>query len=104
MSPILPKNEPKNFNFCHSLVGQNFFGSFFLEELKIPQFPFEINRLLVLPKIPQIRHNLFVRSAQIGQNIWDIIKKKPYRASIARGLVVTKKDRSRRMKTQDYKS
>ena len=23
------KNEPKNFNFCHSLVGQNFFGSFF---------------------------------------------------------------------------
>ena len=37
---------------------------------------------LVLPKIPQIPHNLFGRSAQIGQNIWDIIEKSPYRASV----------------------
>ena len=31
-------------------------------------------------------------------------QKSPYRASVVRALVVTKKDGSRRMKTQDYKS
>ena len=44
--------------------------------------PFYSPGYLVLPKIPQIPHNLFGRSAQIGQNIWDIIEKSPYRASV----------------------
>ena len=42
VSSILPKNELKNSNFCPSLLGQKFFVRF-LEELKNPKFPFEIN-------------------------------------------------------------
>jgi hypothetical protein len=42
MSSILPKNELENFNFCPSLLGQKFFVRF-LEELKKPNNPFEIN-------------------------------------------------------------
>ena len=37
-----PKNELENFNFCPSLLGQNFFVRF-LEELKKPNRPFEKN-------------------------------------------------------------
>ena len=36
------KNEPNNFNFCPSLLGQKFFVRF-LEELKIPKRHFKIN-------------------------------------------------------------
>ena len=45
VSSILPKNELENSNFCPSLLGQRFFVRF-LEELKNPEFSFEINWLL----------------------------------------------------------
>ena len=40
---------------------------------------------IVIPKIAQIPHNLFARSAQIGQNSRDIIEKSPYWVSVVRG-------------------
>ena len=43
MSPILPKNELENSNFCPSLMGQKCFVRFF-GEMKKTKFPFEINR------------------------------------------------------------
>ena len=42
MSSILPKNELESVDFCPSLLGQKFFVCF-LEELKKPKSPFEIN-------------------------------------------------------------
>ena len=36
----------------------------------------------MLQKIPQIPHKFFGGSPQISQNIWDIIEKSPYRASV----------------------
>ena len=42
VSPILPKNEHENSNFCPSLLGQKFFVHF-LGELKKPKCLFEIN-------------------------------------------------------------
>jgi hypothetical protein len=42
VSSILPKNELENVNFCPSLLGQKFFVGF-LEEMKKPKSPFEIN-------------------------------------------------------------
>ena len=46
VSPILPKNELENSNFCPSLLGQKFFVCF-LGELKKTKCPFEIKWPLV---------------------------------------------------------
>ena len=42
VSSVLQKNKLENSNFCPSLLGQKFFVRF-LEELKNPKFPLEIN-------------------------------------------------------------
>ena len=46
MSSNLPKNELENVNFCPRLLGQKIFVPF-LEELKKPKSPLEINGPLV---------------------------------------------------------
>ena len=37
---------------------------------------------IVIPKITQITNNLFDRSFQISQKIWNIIEKRPYWVSV----------------------
>ena len=41
--------------------------------------------LKVLPKISQIHHTFILPICPIGQNIWDMLEKIPYRASVVRG-------------------
>jgi hypothetical protein len=56
VSSILPKNELENSIFCPSLLRQKFFVRF-LEELKIPKSPFEINwPLMVLHFLEILDH------------------------------------------------
>ena len=50
MSPILPKNELENSNFCSSLLGQKFFVHF-LGELNKSKGLFEINRANISLKL-----------------------------------------------------
>ena len=56
LSLILPKNELEKFNFCPSLLGQNFFVIFLEEWKNKSKSPFEINWSLVISFVrPSLR-------------------------------------------------
>jgi hypothetical protein len=43
--------------------------------------------LKVLPQIPKVHNSQFIPPIfPIGQKVWDILKKRPYRVSLVRGL------------------
>ena len=105
---ILPKNKQKKFDLrYHSTVRSNFFG--FLEELKTPKSPFEINWPLFILRFHYLRylftHNFIFFSRPDASTSVAVTTRKPKRKRKRPKRPRKKiKDRPRRKKKKNRKN